>query len=96
MQFDYLCNLENLLQYVRYRYQNDHSIISWQHCHRYPYRVCVFFVRLSLRIDTANNNNTNNIVTLVYFSTLTAYDAVTDVDYTVFSKGGEGSNTPSI
>ena len=58
--------------------------------------MCVFFVKFSLCITTVPDNVTNNIVTLVYFSTLTTYDDVTDVDYTVFYKAGQFRKTPSL
>ena len=43
-------------------------------------------MKFSLYIDTVTDIITNNIVAPDYFSTLTAYDAVIDVAYTVLSK----------
>ena len=52
-------------------------------------------MKLSICIDTANDNVTNNIVAIDHFSTLIAYGAVTDVYYTVLSNAGK-SRKPQV
>ena len=55
--------------------------------------MCVLFVKLSLFIDIVTNNVTNNIVALTYFSTLTAYCAVTYVAFKCSTRQEKAGNT---